>query len=151
MLGAIAHEMKTRDLGEYDASLSAPMNDAKKSMIEASYSEAEQWLIENESMPPLCYRLTSIQEVMDAMPNRLVERTPRLRMIITSFMKRKLRGKDIGQRRLSNKHKVRLWAINGSAGILGDKRESFLSMQWDKERSGTKKAAENDAAEDFAN
>jgi hypothetical protein len=145
-LAAVAYELQERKLGSYNGHESAPMNMAKSEMIEQTMGDVDTWMTENAGNAPLNRRLVTIQDVIDNMPKRL-EKTQRLGNVIGSFLRRKLRGKRIGQHRLPDGARPILWAINGSAALV--LQSADIGALYMKERDTTAKTAEATAAQDF--
>ncbi len=113
-VAAIAHELITRDLGEYDARGSAPETAAKSAMIDAGLSDLETWMVENASSYPLNGRVIQIPDIVASLPKRL-DHSPRLTQVIGSVLKHRFKGVKIGQFRVAgHENRPHLWLINGS-------------------------------------
>jgi hypothetical protein len=149
-LAAIAFELKQRDLKGYNAQLSPTETTARTQMIEMSRSDLEHWLYDNKDNPPLCYTLTTLSDVMSAIPTTMMK-TGRARSTVTTFIRDKLRGEAIRAIRLSNGTRVRVWALNGKGAILGNLDETQLANRYESERKQTSgsRTPEEQAAEDF--
>lgn len=150
-LAAIAFELKQRDLKGYNAQLSPTETAARTQMIEMSRSDLEHWLYDNKDNPPLSYSLTTLSDIMGAIPTTMMK-TGRARSTVTTFIRDKLRGEAIRAIRLSNGTRVRVWALNGKAGILGNLDETQLANRYENERKqtgGGAKTPEEQAADDF--
>lgn len=150
-LGAIAYELQNRKLGDYDASLSPEDTGARNQMIELSRSDVESWLYENAGNPPLSRNLTTIQDVVNAMPAGL-QRQPRVRSVVQTYFRDKLNGVQLDkQARTSDGSKVRVWALHGRAVMLAGMSDVQLGNMYAAERNqpGGSKSAEEQAVEDF--
>jgi len=114
-LAAIAYMLKNRDLGDYSGLSAAPLTTIKTVMAEETRDDLERWFDDNTGQKPLRYSLMKLEEVLDIVPNDL--RRPGWRKRITSLLRSKLKGVDIGQVRFggSDDPKPRLWTLNGRA------------------------------------
>lgn len=112
-LGAIAHQLLMRDLGEYNAQARAPDTEAKSEMVQAGMSDLELWMSENAGVWPLSGRVLAVDDVIAQLPARL-ERMQRLSSHIMSILKHRFKGIPLGQCRLPDKTRKSLWVINGS-------------------------------------
>jgi hypothetical protein len=113
-IGAIAWELKNRDLGSYNAAASAPMTKAKKEMTDLGGTPVEQWMIENHDKWPLCARLTTIEEIRQIMPKHLIDR-----YVDQNIAEALIGGAFAGARiRVPvNTIKTRLWSINNEVEV----------------------------------
>lgn len=116
-LAAIAYQLQTRALGEYDASQAAPDTAAKQEMIRLSRSDVESWLYENSGNWPMSRNIVTIQDIRDAMP-LAHQRVARLDTLIQTFIADKVRADPLGQIRLSDGVRVRLWALHGKGPLI---------------------------------
>ncbi len=149
-LAAIAYELKTRKLGTYSATGTAPYTAAKGEMITLSRGDAEAWLHDNAANAPLSHSMLTVADVIDAMPGTL-QRTSRLNTTVQNFLRDRLRGEYVGQIRLKDDRRVRLWGLHGQAKRLKNVDPVMLSAMYEKERQSKTGALspETQAAEDF--
>lgn len=119
-MGAILYSLMKRDLKaqNYDGQQPAPMTEAKAGMKEASKSELEHHLSNERENWPLSARLVSVDDVIASLPKRLESKGFRLHHTIKRFLINDLGGRELGQCTVGGGRKTRLYAINGSAGIL---------------------------------
>jgi len=144
-LAAIAHELSRRDVGTYNALASAPETDAKARMVTLSRSDVETWLHDNSGNPPLSCSVTSIQDIVDAMPATL-QRTARLSSTtIPLFLTRQLRGEKLGQYRFGSR-RMYLWALNGKAMLV---KQGDPGAIYERERKNDQRDADAEAQDDF--
>jgi len=68
-LGAIMHQLQTRDLGDYNIAGRAPDTDAKLAMKKTSGNDVVQWMAENDGKAPFCYNVVAQDEVLQALPD----------------------------------------------------------------------------------
>jgi len=71
-LGAIAWELRHRDLKDFDPTGLAPESMAKRVMQEKAGGEVAEWMFENKDNYPLCRGVLTTQDIIDAMPSDLV-------------------------------------------------------------------------------
>ena len=74
-LGAIAHELLTRNVGEYSGQERAPETAAKRDMIEAAQSDLEAWVSDQRESFPFTLDVVTEQMVIDCMPSYLQARS----------------------------------------------------------------------------
>jgi hypothetical protein len=149
-IAAIANELLTRDLGNYNGQSSAPETQAKTDMIESGLSDLESWMMENEGNYPLNGKLIQIQDVIDVLPKRL-DHAARLSQTIASILKHKFQARLAGQFRLSNGRRVRLYALRGAVmGVEG--WDKVAAKTYETERANAaNRSDKNDSAEaDFS-
>lgn len=113
-LGAIAYQLQTRELGDYNAMARAPMTDAKREMVAAGMSDLETWMTDNAGSWPLAGRIITIDDIEALLPSRL-ERMSRLHNTIASLLQHRFKGERLGVYRLPDGQRAVLWAINGTA------------------------------------
>lgn len=111
-VAAVAFELQTRDIGEYNGAGRAPSTKAKTMMIDAGLSELDTFLIENSHQYPLNARVIAVQDVMTLLPARF-GRFNSLNRAIANALRNHFKGEMIGQTPLSDRSRPRLWAING--------------------------------------
>lgn len=147
-IAAIAHELLNRDLGAYDGRGSAPETKAKIDMIESGLSDLECWMIENAGNYPLSARVTTIQDIIDALPKRL-DHSPRVAQAIASILKHRFQARSAGQHRLTNGNRVRFLTINGTGvmNIQGWERQVVAIYEGDRAKAGQ---GDSTASDDFA-
>ncbi len=132
-MAAVAHQLQSRDLRGYDARGSAPVTHAKRTMIEASLGDLDAWLSSMRDTGPLAGRVTCIQDIIAILPKRL-ERLHHIETTIGQFLKRYLKGHNLGQIRVGKERK-RLWGINGFPKPVGDGWQKLAAAQYEKTRS----------------
>ena len=152
-LAAIAYELQTRDLGTYSGLGNAVITNAKRTMISASMSDVDQWLTDMRDQWPLTARVVCVRDIIALMPAHL-QRSPRVHNAIGSYLRRNMKGIDVGQRRLpSTGERVRFWVLNGSSAAMmngGDEIGKIYEIDRDAAKSG--KHIEDDSAHaDFGN
>jgi hypothetical protein len=149
-LAAIAHELQTRDLGKFDAALSPDETSARAQMIQLSRSDAESWLYENIDNSPLTHRLTTIQDIVDTMPP-MVSKQGRVRAVVQTFVRDKLRGELTRPIRFADGSRKRLWVLHGRFKMLANESDAKLSEIYENERrqAGSSRTQEEQAQEDF--
>jgi hypothetical protein len=121
-LAAIAYQLSTRPLGKYDARGEAPMTDAKATMIDLGRTPLQSWLNDERQNDPFTRRVVNVREIVEQIPPSVIrEQSSRMaEMTIAKFLKRELRGVNIGDHRIGGRV-VKLWAING-VKLTGDGR-----------------------------
>lgn len=149
LVAAIAHQLKTRDLGAYDGRMQAPMTKAKAVMVDAGLSELERWMMDNSGMAPLNRRIVSVDDVINALPGRLVNQ-PRLAGNIISILKARFKAKDLGQVRLDKNRRPRLWSINVPLLSAVDDWEGSIKAIYESEQEVSAKDALDDVTKDFS-
>lgn len=115
-LAAIAFQLKSRKLGKYDARGEAPMTDAKRTMIDLGRTPLASWLNDERENDPFTRRVVSIpDDIVPLVPDHVMrEQSSRaVEMTVAKFLKRDLRGVNIGNQRIGGRVK-KLWAINGA-------------------------------------
>jgi hypothetical protein len=149
-IGAVAHELLTRDLEGYSGLGRAPETAAKREMIEAGLSDLEHWMDEHRGEWPLNGKLLCLQDVIDVLPKRIESKTPRLTNAISSVLKHRFQGDRVANCRLSSGHRARIWAINGSPifNMTGGV-ESVIAALYEKDKASAGKPVEGDAADEF--
>lgn len=150
-VAAVAYALQTRDVGDYNGASRAPQTEAKKAMIETSLSDLERWMKENGHQFPLCGRVITLRDVASILPPKL-EKLPRLDAQIAAGLKKHFRGVSIGQRRLSDKSRPTLWAINGCpVKSFGDPNYAITIYELDaaKGKAGKPITSEGSATEEF--
>jgi hypothetical protein len=152
-LGAIAYELQTRNLGTYSALGNAAITNAKRTMISASMSDVDQWLTDMRDQWPLTARVVCVRDIISLMPAHL-QRSNRVHNAIGSYLRRNMKGVDVGQRRLpSTRERLRFWVLNGSSILTmsnGDEIGKIYEIDRDAAKSG--KHTEDDSAHaDFGN
>lgn len=149
-IAAIANELMTRDLGDYNAQGSAPETDAKGDMIESGLTDLETWMMENRDNYPLNAKLIQIQDVIDVLPKRL-DHAPRLAQAIASILKHSFQGRMAGQFRVSSGQRVRLWALRGAVmGIQGWEKAAVKTYEADRAKAAQKSDDSDSGASDFS-
>jgi hypothetical protein len=80
-LGAIMHQLMTRDLGDYKINGRAPDTAAKARLKNATANEVTQYMMENSGMEPFSYRVVTLNEIREALPRSIQNRAslPKLR------------------------------------------------------------------------
>jgi hypothetical protein len=149
-LAAIAYQLQNRNLGDYNASLPPVRTDARAQMIELSRSDLEHWLYDMQKNPPLSYQITTLTDIIEAMPQSL-QKSSRLRTVLQTFVREKVNGEMLRQVRIGNGNRVRLWALNGKYPLLSQMTDSQLVDKYEAERKqgGSLRTPEEQAAVDF--
>jgi hypothetical protein len=150
-IAAIAYELQTRDVGTYNGAGRAPSTPAKTAMIEAGFSELDTFLVENAHQYPLNARVISTGDVMAILPARF-GRFSSLNRSIASALRNHFKGEVVGQPRLSDGSRPRLWAINGCAvGKLDDGLARASSIyELDRKRAGEGKPIDRMEGDEFS-
>jgi hypothetical protein len=148
-VAAVAWDLAHRDLKGYTGQQRAPLTSAKSEMIEAGLSDLEHWMAEHAGEPPLNGRLVCIDDVINILPKRL-ERTQRLGNTIASVLKHRFKGVRLGQHMLSDKTRVSLWAIYGTAVAKMELKGGMIGALYEKDRAQGGKPHEGSAESDFA-
>jgi hypothetical protein len=123
-MAAVAYTLMNRDLAGYSGQQSAPMTEAKSAMKKSAMTDLEHWLDENRVEWPLSSRLVTIEDVVTMLPRRLETKGVRLHSSIRKFLTNELGGVELGQCTTPTGKRPRLFAINGSAGILAGQPRS---------------------------
>jgi hypothetical protein len=145
-LAAIFDELLKRDLGTYTGYDRPMMTEAKRTMIDLSRSEAESWLIENKSNPPLSRRVVSVPDIVEAMPANLQREKRLSTAVIPNFLRDKLKGVKVLQRRLSDGTRVRLWVLRDGLSMIPD--DQIVAVYERELKDGAAKADQS-AVDDF--
>jgi hypothetical protein len=125
-MGAIAWELRERDLGGYNAAGPAPMTSAKVEMSEAGATPLEYWMTENAGEWPLCARLTTADEIIQILPKRIVDKYTD-RAVADALKSGAFNG--IKLRVPVNGVKKMLWAINNEVEVNRLLRERDAAMK----------------------
>lgn len=153
-LGAIAHQLLTRDLGNYSAAAPAPRTTHKTEMMNAGRSEIERWVIDEIGNPPLSFKLVSIsRDIIPEMPSHATRGAHSgLSRAIADSLRRFAQGEELtpAMHRLPNGERVRLWALHGSANMLRDVEPGARVAIYLKQREGVTTRADADAGRDFS-
>jgi hypothetical protein len=70
-LGAILHQLMTRDLKGYNICGRAPETAAKDELKRATASDLVKWMAENSGETPYCYQAVTLKEIEEAMPRHI--------------------------------------------------------------------------------
>lgn len=84
----VLHWLMARELGNFDAKGHAPATSAKEQMRELTVSEAEAMLIElyRDEAPPFEFDLLSLEDLVDALPQRVQRSTKNLGALCRKFL-----------------------------------------------------------------
>jgi hypothetical protein len=70
-LGAVLHQLMTRDLGGYDIRGRAPETTAKDELKRVTASDLVRWMAENSDETPYSYRVVTLKEIAEALPRHV--------------------------------------------------------------------------------
>lgn len=106
--------------------------------------EAESMLLElyEQGEAPLAGDLITIQDLIDALPDRVARKVPRLANALSQFVKVELRGKKLGQHRVGG-HRMVLWSIRRH-DMLSELTPVARSARYSAQISGATMAATED-------
>jgi hypothetical protein len=130
-----------RDLSAMNPKGKAPDCGGKELMRRAGMGEVEAWLLERfeAGEAPLDVRVTSVGDVVDALPERL-RRLSRLGNVVGAFLRSELGARDLGQHRVNGGSTRRvLWAVRDVAEVEGMPAVA-RAREYDDARSGRPKA-----------
>jgi hypothetical protein len=137
-LAAIAWQLLHRELGTYTAAGRAPNTLAKREMTANSSGDLEQWMIENADNAPLCYRLVSIDEIIQRLPADLRQgKQGALRGDVRDVLTRKFNGLAHPEQIRPNGRngdKLRVWAIGPDAETVAETMHGNLADIYRRER-----------------
>jgi hypothetical protein len=70
-MGAILHQLMTRDLGSYNICGRAPETAAKDELKKVTALDLARWMAENSDEPPYSYKVVMLKEIADKMPHHI--------------------------------------------------------------------------------
>ena len=108
--------LKTRDLKGYSGLHRAPSTDAKTAMMREAADDVEKWMIEHRDDVPLCRSLTSVDEILTAMPED-VRNIRGARNRVAEVLTEQFNGESLGKVRLGGRLQPRLWAIHKRSDV----------------------------------
>jgi len=134
-LAAIAYSLKTRDLKGYSGLHRAPSTDAKTAMMREAADDVEKWMIEHRDDVPLCRSLTSVDEILTAMPED-VRNIRGARNRVAEVLTEQFNGESLGKVRLGGRLQPRLWAINkrSDVSVRDATKDGQLAQMYRNER-----------------
>jgi hypothetical protein len=129
-MAAVYYSLMNRDLKGYNGEQAAPDTAAKTVMTKAGRGDLEHFMEEAAGEYPLNGRLITMEDVIAILPARLSSRSGRLYSAIrTVLTKAPFSGEELGQVKMADGTRKRLWAINGKAGILRNTpRDTLASL-----------------------
>ncbi len=149
-VAAVAYELLNRDLNGYSAQGKAPMTKAKQDMMAEGADDVERWMIENSGMYPLNARITTVADVIEAMPTRIA-RASRLDRRVVDVLKRRFKGVSLGKVRLGGRtaDRPRLWGLNDRvAGPQAEDHQVLASIYLaDRREASQPEAGDFDVAD----
>jgi putative DNA primase/helicase len=150
-LGAILHELLTRDLGSYTIESEAPFTEAKQQTLDAAQSPEAKWMIEHSGEAPMRYRVVTPDEIVEAMPRRLQTRFAG--DAVREALRDRFGGKAWPQQIRPDGRsgdKVRVWLIGDAEKLAGKLTSATVLRMWreDRDRAAAEDAARE--ADDFA-
>lgn len=151
-IAAVAYSLMNRQLGRYSGAGPAPMTLAKKQMIYAGYSDLEQFMLSSTHIWPFNGRIVTIEDFVDAIPPEIARKAGRLRANVASAMREHFGAIELGQPRLSNGSRPRVYAINGSgiANIQVSNEKLAELYETDKRNQQAKAEKEFEESDDLS-
>jgi hypothetical protein len=145
-LGAIYHQLLTRDLTEYSGKDRAPYTAAKGEMIEAGMTDLEHHIVEHSGIWPFNARVVTMEDVISSLPTRL-QTQPRVRQNLLSILTHRIGVRRLGQQRISKTERVYFYAL-GKSGVGNIAGTNVLKI-WQEDKAAAGNAAVSSAASDF--
>jgi hypothetical protein len=138
-MAAIAFELASRDLKGYSGLAAAPATEAKARMVEETRDDLELWFDEHRASFPLNCQLTTLDEIMEHIPNEILHSTRNIRKRLARLVREKLFGESLDKVRLGGRYdpQPRLWRINKETSTPTDRQkypDKLLSLIYRRER-----------------
>lgn len=147
-MSAVAYSLMNRDVTGYNGQAAAPDTEAKVAMQAASADDLEVWLDDSRGNWPLSASLIQLDDIIVSLPRRLDR--PGLMRRLKGVLTRKFKAQDMGQHRLPDGRKVKLYALNGKGGILIGQMDVLGTLYTnEKAKAGGGTREDDDAGSDF--
>jgi hypothetical protein len=147
-MSAVAYSLMNRDITGYNGQAAAPDTDAKAAMQAASADDLEVWLDDSRGNWPLSAPLIQLDDIIVNLPRRLDR--PGLMRRLKGILMRKHKAQDMGQHRLPDGKRVKLYALGGKGAILINQMDVLGAIYADaKAKAGGGVQEDDSAGSDF--